>query len=249
VGEFGDPAGIVGVGGVAVILLAPINGKWNHWATWGDEADAVLTETEVRVELFEKGALSDVTISTGTVSAMQTALDAYTGTTRGDAPCCIEIEAVLGGGDLELNLDNITFNPLASIHIRYNGIADTLTLINKNGSDCSIVSAPFGGSVEVKTEVTVDITVLNIIDKSVVSGATVFIKADNGGDLAGGTLIFKESTNASGISSGIFQYTSDQPIIGYVRQGTNSTYFKPSSISGPITSNGLTQTILLIPDE
>ena len=58
VGEFGDPAGTVAVGGTAVLIIAPINGKYQHWATWGDEADAVLTETEVREELFEKGAFT-----------------------------------------------------------------------------------------------------------------------------------------------------------------------------------------------
>jgi hypothetical protein len=53
-GEFGDPAGTVAMGGTAVILIAPINGYYAQWAIW-DGADAVLTDTEVREELFAKG--------------------------------------------------------------------------------------------------------------------------------------------------------------------------------------------------
>lgn len=249
VGEFGDPAGTVGVGGVAVILLAPINGKWSHWGSWGDKSEAILTNNQIRVNLFEQGALADITISSDTNSIMQSQLNAYNSSLRANAPCCIEIESVAGGGDFELDLFDMTFDPLASIHVRYNGEADTLTLLNMGTSNCSIVSSPYGGNVIVKSEVILMISVFNINDFTEVSGATVFIKADVGGDLPEGTVIMKTSTNEFGGILETFQYTSDQPIIGYARQGTNSTYFKPSSISGPITSDGLTQTVLLIPDE
>ncbi len=144
-GEFGDPAGTVGVGGVEVIILAPINGQYNEWAMW-DGANAVLTDTEIREELFEKGALPDVTISTGTEAAMQTALDAYADTVRGNAPLCIRIQDVTGGGNLALDADNITFNPLSSIHVQWMGTG-TLTWTNNNGSDASIGSTPNGGTV------------------------------------------------------------------------------------------------------
>ncbi len=179
--EFGDPAGTVSVGGTTVILNAPVNGKYQHWCTFND-AD-IPTDTEIRETLFERGCLADVTISSGTESAMQTSLNAYSATTRGDAPCCIEIEAVSGGGDFTLDVSNITFNALASIHIRYNGTADTLTLRNTNGSDCSITSAPFGGSIELYTEVTVKITTQDVSDFSDIQGARVLIEADTGGDL------------------------------------------------------------------
>jgi len=249
VGEFGAPAGTVAVGGTSVILIAPINGKWNQWATWGDEADAVLTTNEVRETLFERGTLSDVTISTDTLSNMQTALDVYADTLRGDYPCCIEIEAISGGGDFELNLDNITFNTRASIHIKYNGVADTLTLVNQNGSNCSITSAPFGGSIELKTDVTLSITVKDLSDFTVIENARVFIETDTGGDLPVGTDIINILTNGSGIATSTFQYTSNQPIIGRVRKASGTDLFKTGTLSGPITNIGLTQTILLIPDE
>jgi len=249
VGEFGDPAGTVAVGGTAVILIAPINGKWNQWAAWGDEADAVLTESEVRETLFERGAIADVTISSDTEGAMQTALDVYADTVRGDSPCCIEVEAVSGGGDFELSLDNITFNALASIHIRYNGTADTLTLINTNGADCSIISAPFGGDVELKTEVTITITVKDLSDFTVVEDARVYLEAGPTGDLTQGDEIMNTLTNGSGIATLIFEYTSDQSLQNSrARKGDSGDPFQTGVIGGPITSAGLTETILLIPD-
>lgn len=247
VAEFGDPAGTVAVGGTAVILICPINGQWQHWATW-DGADAVLTDTEVREELFEKGALPDVTISSGTESAMQTSLDAYADTERSDAPLCIRVEAVTGGGDFELELDNITFDPLASIHVQYTG-TDTLTLINTNGANCSIVSTPNGGTVTLKTRTTLTITVKDVTDSSNIESARVYIEADSGGDLTAGTEIMNTTTNASGVATVSFDYTSNQPIVGRVRKGTSTPLYKSGAVTGPITSAGLTQTILLIPDE
>jgi len=195
VGVFGDPTHTdVGMGGTdfADDIQSPgdnrsteqvIDAYYQHWCCWGDEADAVLTTTEVRETLFERGALADVTISTGTESAMQTALDVYADTVRGNAACCIEVEAVSGGGDFTLDLDNITFNSLASIHIRYNGTADTLTLINKNGANCSIVANPFGGSTQVFTEVDIDVAILDITDSAGIDDARVLVEADSGGAL------------------------------------------------------------------
>lgn len=183
VAEFGDPAGTVGLNGTALLMVAPAQqgtSSYQHWATWdGTE----LTDTQIRETLFERGALADITISSGTESAMQTALDAYADTVRGNAPCCIEIEAVSGGGDFTLDLDNITFNSLASIHIRYNGSADTLTLRNTNGADCSIVSAPFGGAVNLRTETTVKVTANDANTLGDIQDARVLMLAATGGDL------------------------------------------------------------------
>lgn len=174
VAEFGDPAGTVAVGGTAVILIAPINGKWNEWCTW-DGASAILSDSDIRVELFEKGALGDVVISSGTESAMQTALDVYADTVRSNAACCIEIQAVTGDGDLSLDLDNITFNSLASIHIKYLGTG-TLTLVNTNGANAELVkcSAPWG-TVEVENPATLTINGL-------INGCEIRVYDDNGVD-------------------------------------------------------------------
>lgn len=246
-GEFSDPAGTVAVGGIEVILNGLVNGYWNECAIW-DGADAVLTDTEVREVLFEKGALPDVTISTDTESNMQTALDVYASTERPDAPLCIRIEPVSGGGDFTLTLDDITFDELASIHIQYTG-TDTLTLINGGTSDASIVSTPNGGTVTLVQEVQLTITVKDVETLVNIENARVYIEADSGGPLSAGTEIMNELTNVSGVASASFNYTASQPIIGRVRKGTSSPRYVTGTISGPITSGGLTQTVLLIPDE
>lgn len=246
--EFGDPAGTVSVGGTTVILNCPVNGKYNHWATFND--GDIPTNTEIRETLFERGALADVTISSGTESAMQTALDVYKDTTRSDAPLCIEIEAVTGGGDFTLDLDNIKFNSLASCHVRYNGTADTLTLRNTNGADCSITSAPFGGSIDLFTEVTVKITMQDVTDFSDLQNIRVLLKAAAGGPLTEGTVIInKLLTDVNGEVSVDFDYESDQPVEGVARQGTTSTYYQEAAIAGTITSDGLDIVVLMVPDE
>jgi hypothetical protein len=140
-----DPSGTVGIGGDAVLLQAALNGHYNEWATF-DGANAVLTDTEIREELFEKGALPDLTIATGTESAMQTAVDAYNSTTRSNAPVCMRVNDVTGGGDLYLSSPNIQFDELASVHIQWMGTG-TLTWSNTESPGATIASTPNGGTV------------------------------------------------------------------------------------------------------
>jgi hypothetical protein len=150
-GTFGDSTATVGVGGGVVLLQGPTDGSYNHWASWGDTVNAELTATEIREELFEKGALPGTTISAGTEAVMQTALDLLANTVRGDEPLNIEVQANTGDTDFTLTADNITHDSLASIHVRYMGTA-ILTWRNDNGSDASIFSTPNGGTVLVETE-------------------------------------------------------------------------------------------------
>ena len=133
--EFGDPVGTVSVGGVAVVLNASVNGHYNEWASF-DGANAVLTDVEVREELFEKGALPSLTVTN------QAGLDAIADTVRPNAPLCIR---VTGTGTINLSADNITFDPLASIHVQYTGTG-TLNWTNTNGSNASIGSVTGGGT-------------------------------------------------------------------------------------------------------
>lgn len=247
VGEFGDPAGTVGLGGAVVIQQAATNGRYQHWAAWGDEADALLTDTEIRETLFERGALAEETITTDTEANMQTDVDALPASI-GDAPCCIEVEAVTGGGDFTLTSDT-TFDELASIHVRYNGTADTLTWINTGSGDASIGSAPFGGTLVIKNRQTLTVTVVDAVTGSAIQDAYCYIEADTGGPETAGTVIMSTTTNASGVATATFDYESDQPIIGYIRKGTSSTYYKQNSIGGPLTSIPLDVTVQLVPDE
>ena len=265
---FGDTSSVtVGINGVILVMNGPgddnlifgtrnagegqvVNAYYQHWAAWGDEADAVLTETEVRETLFERGALSVKTV-TGKANqdAAQSQIDTYADDVLPNETCSIEFDDLTTPADFTITLDNIIFDDLSSIHIRNNSDTYTLTVINTNGANCSIVSAPFGGSIELFTEVTVQITVKSASDLSAIVGAMVLLEADAGGDLSEGTDIIKTTTNGSGITSTDFNYSSNQPVRGVVRKGTSSTFFKSGSIVATITNEGLDLTILLVEDE
>jgi hypothetical protein len=138
-GENGSASTEVPVGSQAVLVKAPVDGQWAEWWTWeGADAEAI-TETQINDDLFGAGAIPDVTIASGTQAAMQIALDALASTVRPDVPLAILIEPVTGDGNVTLTADNITFNPRASIHVRYEGTG-TLTWVNSNGSNAQRTS-------------------------------------------------------------------------------------------------------------
>jgi len=144
--QFADPSGATEAGNATVLLNAPTNGQYNFWASFFDASASALTDAQIRTELFEKGALPSVTVTN------QAELDALANTVRPDEPLNIRIAD--NGGDLTLIADNITHDPLASIHIQWMG-AGVLTYINSNGSNASIVSTPNGGTVNLITPATI----------------------------------------------------------------------------------------------
>lgn len=155
VAEFSDPVGTVGIGGGVIILNGNVNGYYNQWVGWNN-ASAVLSATVIREELFEKGALASITITSDTESNMQSALSTYFNTIRPNEPLNIRVEPLSGGGDFTLDASGLTFDELASIHIQYTG-SDTLSWRNDKLSDASIFSTPNNGSVTVfnQTEFTI----------------------------------------------------------------------------------------------
>ena len=246
--QVGDASGSTEIGQDAATLTGPINGRYNHWATWDGANAALLSATDIREELFEKGAVPGITITTDTQANMQIDLDTYADTLRGNEPLNIRVEDITGGGDLTLTADNITHDALASIHVQWMGTG-TLTWINSNGSDASIASTPNSGTVVFEKPVTVSVTALDASDSSAISGARVLLEADSGGPLTAGTDIISDNTNGSGVASTTFNFVSNQPVTGKVRKGTASTYYKTSPIVGTITENGLSITTFLVPDE
>ena len=243
--QLGDPSGASGVGGGTLLLQAANESSYQYWASFSG-ADAQLTATEVRETLFERGALADFTVSTNTESNMQSALDAITAS-QGNSPCCIEVEAVSGGGDFTL-ISTKVFDDLASIHFRYNGTADTLTVVNTTGN-ASIGAAPFGGTIRIAERQTLTVTAADLKTGSPVQNARVYIEAAAGGDLAAGTEVMNELTDVSGIATTTFDYVVDQPIVGRVRQGTTEPFYKTGTIAGPLAAEALDAVILLVEDE
>ena len=70
------------------------------------------------------------------------------------------------------------------------------------------------------------------------------------GTITSTTMIFNELTNALGVVSDTRSLSLAQPISGRVRKSSSSPYYKNSPITATIdNSNGLTLTILMIPDE
>ncbi len=136
--EFADPSGATEAGNATVLLNAPTNCRYNFWASFFGASASALTDSQIRTELFEKGVLPSVVVNN------QADLDALANTVRPDEPLNIRIAD--NGGDLTLIADNITHDPLASIHIQWMG-AGTLTYINTNGSNASIISTPNGGTI------------------------------------------------------------------------------------------------------
>jgi len=240
-GIIGDSDTTVGSGEQVINITAPINGQYSQWAMF-DGANAVLTDTEVREELFEKGALPEVTISAGTEAAMQTSLDGEADTVGVDAPLDIRIETVTGDGDLELTLDNRVFNDLTSIHIQYMGTG-TLTVINTNGSNASIGSTPNGGTIIFVTEVNITVTCKDATDSSNIENARVRILDGSS------NIIISGLTNASGVITNNYNYITDTLVTGKARKASVSPLYIESSISATITEVGLDIIVLMVKDE
>jgi len=246
--EWADPASTVGVGGDIVLLVGPNTSNYNHWSSWSGANAELITTTEVRTVLFEKGALPEITIASGTQSVMQTSLDSFASSSRINSPLTFRINAVTGDGNLSLSSNNITFDSLTSIHIQYMGTG-ILTWTNNNGSNASIGSTPANGTIIFVNPVIITITVLNSTTFSPVQNAQVLVFADTGGDLVKGTTIISGITDNFGvISNNSFGYTNDQPVKGRVRKGTVSPFFVTTVFSSTILNTGLSKTVLIPPD-
>jgi hypothetical protein len=195
-----------------------------------------------------KGAPAEETIAAGTEANMQTDMDTLADTLFPDWPCSIEVKSS-STGDFELVMDNITFEKRVSIQVRYVG-ADTLTLVAENGTllDANKLAAPYGGTITVIYAVPITVTVKDFNTGSAISSARVYLTADAGGPETEGDVLLEGITNESGVLTGNYRFSSNQPATGRVRKATGGTYYKTADISGTVTANGLDVTILMIPD-
>ena len=139
-GAFGGKNTGLALGGVPLKIVSPTNGYYNHWAFWKGVNATNVSDTEIRQELFEKGALASITLSSGTQSTMQSNVNSsINNSTYENKPLSIDIEAVTGDGDLTLTFTDVVFDKLTSLHVRYLGNG-TLTIINSGTSNTSIVT-------------------------------------------------------------------------------------------------------------
>ena len=147
-----------------IAFVSPVSCSYAHWVNWSGQT---ITPTQIREQLFEKGARADYTIAADTEANMQTAFDAYEETEHTDTPCVFEI-AECSEGDFTLVLNGVTFVDRVSIQFRYVG-TNTLTLRLENGSgiDTDKFSTPFAGTID--TESPVSFTIEGLIAGSIVS--------------------------------------------------------------------------------
>ena len=82
-----------------------------------------------------------------------------------------------------------------------------------------------------------------------VQNARVVIKAAAGGPTTAGTILLTGLTNASGVLTGTYGYSSSQPITGWVRKATGSPTYKQALIGGTVGTSGFSTTVFLVADE
>lgn len=251
----GDPDNSLEMGTVDINFAGQETCRLSHFCTWSDNSTGTnaggISEADIEL-LFERGAVPEIVIAEDTQANMQADIDTYADTVRGNTPLAIRIERLSGGGDFELVLDNINFDPKCSLNIQYMGsTGETLTLVNSNGGsiDASKISTFTGGSVQIKENVTVKVTVKDFDNGSVIENARVRITADAGGSLTEGDVILEGLTNSFGILTTNIRYSIDQPIAGRIRKATSGTLYKTSPVSGSVLANGLDIEIFLIKDQ
>jgi hypothetical protein len=246
-GENGTTGTEIPIGNENVIIKAPVNGLSAEYWIWNDADAEAITEAQITNDLFGAGAIPEFTVSSGTQSAMQATLDTISGTTRGDEPLNILVEAVTGDGDLTLTANDIIFPDRASLNVRYEGNG-TLTWVNGGTSNASKGSTINNDIVFVQ-EVPLTITVIDASTFGVVEGARVLLEAASGGTEVVGTDLISGNTDVSGQITSTFNFSSNQPVDGRVRKGTSSVYYKGAVFTDTITSTGLNITVLLVRDE
>ena len=321
---WGDPDGNLETGGTDIAYAGQADcyyAAWAHWAENDNGGNVPLDKTtEIRDKLFRRGALPNETITTGTQAAMQTQLDALADSEIPDWPLGLRIEDKTGGGDLELEADNITFSSRCTLELEWRATG-VLTWVQRNGSslDSSKIYTPQGGTVTIVNSVPVVVTVKDVATGAVIEGARVLLTSDTGGSLpyqasvtitrasttatvthtshgfstgqevlisgasqyeytgvktitvtgtntytfsvsgspatpATGTItsttvLAEDLTDVAGQLTTELRYSSDQPVGGRVRRGTDTPFYRTQRISSTITAAGLNLTILMVKDE
>lgn len=126
--SFGGAGSNLEVGGTDVLFAPLTDARYANWVTWSESKP----ESDI-VELFQRGALPDVTIASDTAANMQIALDALASTLRPNAALALRIQGPTDGNDLSLDADNITFDDRITIELEWRGVG-ALTWTNLNGS-------------------------------------------------------------------------------------------------------------------
>jgi len=234
-------------GGTDITYVGQEDTLYAFWATWSRALDKV---NDIDIDLFRAGMPPDEVIASDSQANMQTAINAFSNTERRDWPLAIAISPPTGGGDLELTLDNITFDPGVTWQIEWRGNG-TLTLVKANGADVdpARVYNKGGGTTVLAEDVPIIATISDIDDGTPIQNARLYLEADTGGPFPAGTVIANTLSNASGIATENLRFSVDQPVTGWVRSASDSIKYQQSPITATITANGLTLNVLMIKDQ
>lgn len=126
------------------------------------------------------------------------------------------------------------------------GGAVTINVIN--GGDTPSVRNTASSTTTVNNTVTVRVTAQEQ-DETAIQNARVYLEATGGGDLADGTEILNDLTNASGVVEDTgFNFTNPQQVTGRVRKGSAAPFFKEFPLTGTITASGFDVIATMTPD-
>jgi len=157
---YGKPDSNLDTGGTDIRYQGAPNTLLSDWATWSDASSAseLLSDTEIR-KIFISGAIPTTTVNSDTTSNMQTAIDNIADTAYVDKPLPLKIYKPSTQANLDITLDNVTFDKMCSTQIVWMGNG-VLTVINENGSnlDSSLCETPNGGTVTVVNPSKVTVT-------------------------------------------------------------------------------------------
>lgn len=224
--NWGDPDNNLEMGGTDVAFAGQTLCYYAQWATW---TRALAKTTEIRDDLFRRGARPDLVIASDTPANMQIALDAVADTERRDWPLAIRVESPTGGGDLTLSADNVTFNSRCTLQVEWRGTG-TLTWLNRNGSnlDSAKTFSSNGGTIAIVEDSVITLT--NLQDASEVRVYDSSTNEELGGveSSSGGT--FSLAVNQSVSTEVDVQVLS----FGYVNERFRSVDLSSGDVSIPL---------------
>jgi len=145
--NWGDPDNNLEMGGTDIAFKGQEDILYSNWYTWTKSLDK---REEIKVNLFELGAVPIYEITGITSTEMQNTLNMYSNTKIDDVPLGFKIHKINNNNNITLIADNITFDDRCSLNIQWLGTG-TLTWTNINGSsiDENKISTPFKGKVVV----------------------------------------------------------------------------------------------------
>lgn len=163
---YGKPDGSLDTGGTDIQYPSAPDLLISHFGTWSGLSATFPTDSEIRTELFEKGAIATDLITSDTEANMQLAVDALANTDYVDKPLPLKINKS-SDGNFRIELDHITFDDRCSMHVQYTGNT-TLTIVNNGTSNCDLskCSTPYGGTIVIENPAT--FTIDGLITGSIV---------------------------------------------------------------------------------